>query len=152
MSEKYPGLYEGCKAAGISYATGYARVKRHGMSIADAIATPLKYVHGRRLARKRRESYIQFPDTSPSHIRGIRAALCDEFVKTGNLNPEFLAKLKDYANEYRSAKSNSKRVQTEHASSRSNQSSGDVQNDSGGIGMPLDTGACGQAANFLFEK
>lgn len=36
-------------------------------------------------------------DTSPEHIRVLRAKLCNDFIKTGNLDPDITAQLRNYA-------------------------------------------------------
>jgi hypothetical protein len=48
----------------------------------------------------------QAVDTSPPHIRKIRAAFCNEFIKTGNINTELQQQLKDYVAHHTGKKSN----------------------------------------------
>jgi hypothetical protein len=74
---------------------------------------------------KRRGNPHTAEDCSPLHVRKIRASLCDEFIKTGNLDQEKLAALQAYANKVRGA---------DHESKKPNR-------DSGRIPPKLETGA-----------
>lgn len=137
--EKYPGLYAGCKAAGINYVNAYIRVRR-GVSVADAIAAVVAFNARRNARRERKLSPAPTPptaprlfawerpewnakaraevhqrpvkpsmrhirriaeDTAPAHIQRVRTAYCDEFIRTGVLNPELGAKLREYATQAR---------------------------------------------------
>lgn len=168
--QKYPGLYAAAKANGISYITAYQRIRAgwsferattEPVHVPKIKPIPLT-VEQREIARTAAwlsnarqqidETFgapkkaltpvgvIRYPDKSSAYIRRIRAALCDEFIKTGNLNVELTAKLKDYADECRTAKSNPERISAKHeaghprrgqAHGRYNGSRSDAQADGG---------------------
>lgn len=52
-------------------------------------------------------------DTSPAHIRKLRAAFCDHFIKTGMLDASMTAQLTRYADECRAASKHLERVPAE---------------------------------------
>ena len=54
-----------------------------------------------RMVRKRHVHTAE--DTSPTRIRKIRAAFCEEFIRTGEINTALQQRLKDYANECRAS-------------------------------------------------
>jgi hypothetical protein len=80
---------------------------------AEWVATPPKPP---KLLRPTR--IVTLNDAAPAHIQRIRAALCDGFVKTGDLDEGLLAQLKGYAHECRTAKKHLAGVPDEHASRR----------------------------------
>lgn len=86
-----------------------ARAER-ALAFAPVGRNPLAPKRGRKI----RKRYIpKANDTSPDHIRKIRAEFCAEFVKTGNLNTTLMAKLKDYADECHRSHLNSQRLAAE---------------------------------------
>lgn len=55
------------------------------------------------------------PSTAPLHIQKTLATYCAEFIKTGVLNSEVAAKLKDYADACKRSKRDLERVPAQHA-------------------------------------
>jgi hypothetical protein len=169
--QKFPGLYAGAKAAGISYTTAFLRVTKLGWSVERAISEPPRkktstrtledrraYYAATREAReakrqtriaKRRNAHRVADDTSPPHIRVLRATLCNEFIKTGNINEAICAQLKDYANEHRSVKEHPTRVPDEPAVDGPRRSVQRVGDDSGRDDLQIDRSAAGRIGNFL---
>ncbi len=175
-AEKYPGLYEGAKAVGMQYVTALARVRK-GMSVADALAMPVRR-YGRirpipltlretmytarfmdkihrqvaealspRVIRKR---YImQANDTSPAHIRRLRAAYCDHFIKFGTLDEGMSKQLKDYAHECRTAQKHSRRVPDEYAAHRDGPATGAISDNGRRVVKQIDDATARSVADFL---
>lgn len=59
-----------------------------------------------------RKRYV--PKIKPDKSHPLLAAYCDEFIKTGNLNPEIAAKLRSYADAKQRPVRDPARVSTEH--------------------------------------
>jgi hypothetical protein len=120
QSIKYPGMAEGARAAGMKYVTVLQRVRDVGMSIADAISTPVGMRTGRKpQSPKEKRASAQHKadvkrvkrralglvervveDRAPPRIRTLRAEFCVEFMR-GKVDQKVLAELKGYANERR---------------------------------------------------
>ena len=110
---KYPGLSAGAKANGIDYRTALARVRK-GMSVADACSKPVHSIYHPRSRKGIPKAPRNKNGNAPGHINTLRTAYCDQFMKTGALDPEIAVKLRKYADECKAAKRNSRRVSTEH--------------------------------------
>lgn len=48
----------------------------------------------------------------PLHIKALRTAYCDQFIKTGVFDPEIAVKLRKYVDECKAAKVNPRRIFT----------------------------------------
>jgi hypothetical protein len=69
--------------------------------------------------------------TSPARVQALVSAYCDQFIKTGELNPEIAAKLKEHADALRRPKCNSQRVPAEHVAQTSRPRTRDGSTDHG---------------------
>jgi hypothetical protein len=150
--KKYPGLAAAAKANGVPYATAYQRVSNYGWSFERATTEPTYVAKAKisapDLATPQHAERLPTSDgagtgaeikfDTPVYIRKIRAALCDEFVKTGNLDPELLAKLKDYAYECRTAKNDPERISTKHEARRRRRPKVCMGDDHYGSGVQID--------------
>jgi hypothetical protein len=117
-------------APGVSYGCAYGRLN-NGWSLERAISEPPRKASPRRTYTERMAFYaakraakgppaVRKPmkkyaphapkRPTPPRIQKILDAYCTEFIKTGVLNPEACAKLKEYADERQTAKRNSLRV------------------------------------------
>lgn len=131
--EKYPGLYSGARKAGVNYMTALARVKK-GCTVEQALSLETREYRRKRSllvkptpmmpwerpgyrtvgpvkARMRHPSNLV--DVAPRNIQELRAAYCNNFIKTGDFDPTMLAQLKVYAHACRTSQKNSQRVPTE---------------------------------------
>lgn len=111
--EKYPGLYAGCKAAGVPYVTIYLRVKS-GMSVEDALAMPIGKQGRKRgiepvalAPRKPSRVYrgrvaTEFP--VPPAVKRWREQLVEDFMKRGSIDNGIVEKLRIWAKDQRHAK------------------------------------------------
>lgn len=106
---KYPMLAADARDAGINYHTAYARLER-GYSYERALSVSVQTGHRR---VRQGPVVISKQDKSPFRIQCLRAALCDGFIKTGELDTGLLANLKGYADECRTANNDLARVSAE---------------------------------------
>lgn len=87
-------------------------------------------------------------DTSPAHIRKLRAAFCDHFIKTGDIDQAMQAQLTRYANECRAASKHLERVPDE-PTSRDPSGASRAGDDSRGAHVPVDELTADRIADFL---
>lgn len=66
--QKYPGLYAGCKAAGVGYAVIYARVRK-GMSVEAALAMPVAKCGRPRGVKHGPRAKALLPWEQPGYVR-----------------------------------------------------------------------------------
>jgi hypothetical protein len=170
---KYPGLADAIKGTDIAYMTAYQRLNS-GWSFERATTVPTHrakpkirkprpprplFVQDRRpiwersaeWVRKPRKQYIPHTaeDTSPPHIGRLRAAFCNDFIRTGVINTELQTRLKEYADECRAAKDHPKRVSAEHEPRRHcGRQTGVADNRAGG-GTQTDAGAARALYDYL---
>lgn len=81
----------------IRYRPGFGK----GGSVVKIVLKPL--------VRPKRRAHNAVDDTSPYHVRRMRAALCDEFIATGVMNADLMAQLRAYAESKREGRSDARR-------------------------------------------
>lgn len=176
---KYPELRAALDAADnvVAYMTAYMRLNA-GWSMERATTTPtrapkvrLPVVTHSKVARRTyqwerpewkriaerptpRKRYTPrlIEDTSPLRIRKLRAAYCDEFIKTGVLNDEIAAQLRKYADEKRASAKHSVGVPPQHEDrhlSRAEETTGD--NGAGG-GHSVDERTAAILSDYLRQN
>jgi hypothetical protein len=151
----------------MKYVTVLQRVAKQGMTVEQALSTPIGIKPGRKAhsPQKRRataqlrarikcerralgRTERHLPDTAPEHIQLARAEYCMKFMR-GEIDQKILAKLKDYANEYRTAKKHLSGVSDEHAPSRYGRAATLVGNDSHRDAAQIDRGAAERLGSSL---
>jgi hypothetical protein len=100
-----------------------------------------------RKTRKRAPNAAE--DTSPDHIRELRAQFCDEFIKTGQINVSLQTQLKEYADACRAAPKHSQRVSTEHETHRYSRATAAPANDGSRDAHQISGSAARSIADFL---
>ena len=165
--QKYPGLYAGAKAAGMSYVTALQRVAKQGMTVEQALSTPVGMRTGRKphspqqrrataqlrasIKRERRaacRTERHLPDHAPKYIQLARAEYCMKFMR-GEIDQKILTMLKDYANECRTTKKHLARVPDEHAPRRYGRETTTVRDNSSRDVDQIDEGAAENMGGFL---
>lgn len=97
-----------------------------------------------------RKRYVRHAeDTSPAHIRRIRTAFCDQFIKFGTLDQGLMKQLKDYADERRAANKHLTRISDEHAASRHCPAAANAGDDRRRDADQIDAGAAKRISEFL---
>jgi hypothetical protein len=153
-------------AAHMNYVTAYLRVKK-GMTIEQALSTPVKIRRGgrkahtqqercasaQRKAAVKKERYAErhariYPDHTPKHIQLARAEYCMKFMR-GEIDQKTLTTLKDYANECRATREHLSRVPDEHAPRRYGRETATVRDNSSRDDDQIDEGAAGNMGSFL---
>lgn len=111
-----------------------ARVDRVRAPVLDEVPRPkwmAPIARPERPKPKRKRHINSAEDTSPDHIRQLRAALCAEFIKTGNLNDDITKQLKDYADACKQSAQHARRVSAEPAAQDSGQRRVSLRDDRG---------------------
>jgi hypothetical protein len=173
---KHPELNDVILAYGVSYACAYMRLE-HGWSLERAVNTPVHkrrapltkeerhaLYEARRdriakQAERRDQRYLPKPpkkprghpvqDTSPKTIKKIRAAFCNEFIKTGNINENLQQKLKEYANECRAANERPSGVSAEPTPRDRGRAAPNGRDDRRRTHAQVDDATAGRIANLL---
>jgi len=116
----------------------------------EALSPSWERANYRRAERKvRKQITASRDDTSPAHIRRLRAAYCEQFIRFGTLDKDMSKQLQDYAHECRSAKKHSQRVSNEPAAQCHDRENVGARNDSRGDANQIDRSVAGRIADFL---
>lgn len=118
-----------------------ARKERPAVApVLDEVPRPKWMAPIARVAPEKRERYIpKANDTSPAHIRRLRAAYCEGFVKTGALDETLGAQLREFASASRKTNPDAKRVSPKHEAQDGRQRPASLRVDRGrDDGQPFD--------------
>jgi hypothetical protein len=152
----------------MSYETAFRRVTKGGMTVEQALSTPVGMQTGRRphSPQQRREAAQRratlkyekrhagprpqrvLPDSAPKHIQALRAEYCVKFMR-GEIDQKILTVLKEYANERRATKDHLSRIPDEHAPRRYGRETTTVRDNSSRDDNQIDEGAAGNMGSFL---
>lgn len=120
-------------------------VEQREVRVPVEVRMPVK----RREEPRKRYTPKKIEDTSPDHIRKLRARFCDEFIKTGELNQALMGQLKEYADECRTAKAHLARVSDEPPGQDRGREEGDARNDGRAIAHEVDRRTAERLVSFL---